>query len=101
MILPAFANIAVVKAKFFNFCGQPGARLDSDQTIYSKGRDHQSLLFIISSLLLFGAPRTNREDLKVIWVDRIINRVLWNQFIGKLNDEWTGLALSVICYRNM
>ncbi|KIK36670.1 hypothetical protein CY34DRAFT_16240 [Suillus luteus UH-Slu-Lm8-n1] len=89
-----------IKAKFFNFCGQPGARLDSDQTIYSKGRDHQSLLFIISSLLLFGAPRTNREDLKVIWVDRIINRVLWNQFIGKLNDEWTGLALSATVILN-
>jgi hypothetical protein len=38
--------------------------------------------------------------LKKIWVDRIINRVLWNQFIGKLNDEWTGLALSVNRYQN-
>ncbi|KAG2122191.1 hypothetical protein BD769DRAFT_1746788 [Suillus cothurnatus] len=86
-----------VKAKFFNFCGQPGARLDSDQTIYFKDHDHQSLLFIIASLLLFGAPHTHQEDLKLkkIWVDRIINHVLWNQFIGKLNDEWTGLALSL------
>lgn len=89
-----------IKAKFFNFCGQPGARLDSDQTIYSKGHDHQSLLFIIASLLLFGAPRTTSEDLKIIWVDRIINRVLWNQFIGKLNDEWAGLALSATVILN-
>ncbi|KAG0702661.1 hypothetical protein DFH29DRAFT_920601 [Suillus ampliporus] len=89
-----------IKAKFFNFCGQPGARLDSDQTIYFKDHDHQSLLFIISSLLLFGAPRTHQEDLKMIWVDRIINRVLWKQFIGKLNDEWTGLALSATVILN-
>ncbi|KAG1724484.1 hypothetical protein EDB19DRAFT_1759616 [Suillus lakei] len=89
-----------VKAKFFNFCGQPGARLDSDQTIYFKDHDHQSLLFIIASLLLFGAPRTHQEDLKMIWVDQIINRVLWNQFIGKLNDEWAGLALSATVILN-
>lgn len=89
-----------IKAKFFNFCGQPGARLDSDQTIYFKDHDHQSLLFIITSFLLFGAPRTNQEDLKIIWVDRIINRVLWNQFIGKLNDEWAGLALSATVILN-
>ncbi|KAG1796070.1 uncharacterized protein HD556DRAFT_1362699 [Suillus plorans] len=89
-----------IKAKFFNFCGQPGARLDSDQTIYFKGHDHQSLLFIITSFLLFGSPRTHQEDLKVIWVDRIINRVLWNQFIDKLNDEWTGLALSATVILN-
>ncbi|KAG1870813.1 hypothetical protein F4604DRAFT_1955924 [Suillus subluteus] len=89
-----------IKAKFFNFCGQPGARLDSDQTIYFKGHDHQSLLFIVASLLLFGAPHTHQEDLKKIWVDRIINRVLWNQFIGKLNDEWAGLALSATVILN-
>lgn len=90
-----------IKAKFFNFCGQPGARLDSDQTIYFKDHDHhQSLLFIIASLLLFGAPHTHQEDLKKIWVDRIINRVLWNQFIGKLNDEWAGLALSATVILN-
>lgn len=89
-----------IKAKFFNFCGQPGARLDSDQTIYFKDHDHQSIFFIIASLLLFGAPRTNQEDLKKIWVDRIINRVLWNQFMGKLNDEWTGLALSATVILN-
>lgn len=89
-----------IKAKFFNFCGQPGARLDSDQTIYFKGHDHQSLLFIITSFLLFGSPRTHQEDLKVIWVDSIINRVLWNQFIDKLNDEWTGLALSATVILN-
>lgn len=91
------------KARFFNFCGQPGARLDSDQTIYFKDHDHQSLLFIITSFLLFGAPRAHQEDLNTIWVDRIINRVLWNQFMGKLNDEWTGLALSatVILNANM
>lgn len=89
-----------IKAKFFNFCGQPGARLDSDQTIYFKDHEHQSLLFIIASLLLFGAPRTHQEELKMIWVDRIINRVLWNQFIGKLNDEWAGLALSATVILN-
>ncbi|KAG1779959.1 hypothetical protein EV702DRAFT_1211427, partial [Suillus placidus] len=89
-----------IKAKFFNFCGQPGARLDSDQTIYFKDHEHQSLLFIVASLLLFGAPRTHQEELKMIWVDRIINRVLWNQFIGKLNDEWAGLALSATVILN-
>lgn len=89
-----------IKAKFFNFCGQPGARLDSDQAIYPEDHGHQSLLFNIASPLLFGAPRTHQADLKMIWVDWIINRVLWNQFIGKLNDEWTGLALSATVILN-
>jgi len=88
------------RAKFFNFCGQPGARLDSDQTIYSHDHEHQSILFIFASILLFGAPQTHQKDLKVIWVDRIINRVLWKQFIGKLGDQWAGLALSATVILN-
>jgi len=93
--LSLVADDIAARAKFFNFCGQPGARLDSDQTIYPHDHERQSILFIIASILLFGAPDTHQQDLKVIWVDRIINRVLWKQFIGNLSDQWAGLALSV------
>jgi len=88
------------KTKFFNFCGQPGARLDSDKTIYSQGHEHQSILFIIASILLFSAPYSHQKDLKEIWVDRIINRVLWKEFIGKLGDQWAGMALSATVILN-
>ncbi|OJA12718.1 hypothetical protein AZE42_02885 [Rhizopogon vesiculosus] len=80
-------------AKFFNFCGQPGARLNSDQSIFSKYKPRRSLFIKILSFCLFWAPCDYAKELDGIWVDRVINRVLWKQFIDKLSNDWSSLAL--------
>ncbi|KAG2121949.1 hypothetical protein DEU56DRAFT_832967 [Suillus clintonianus] len=87
-------------AKFFNFCGQPGARLNSDQSIFSKQRPRNSLFIEIISICLFWAPCDYAKELEGIWVDRVINRVLWRQFIAKLNDDWSSLALTATVVLN-
>ncbi|KAJ8585156.1 hypothetical protein M405DRAFT_797164 [Rhizopogon salebrosus TDB-379] len=80
-------------ANFFNFCGQPGARLNSDQSIFTKGKPRRSVFIKILSLCLFWAPCDYAKELDGIWVDKVINRVLWKQFIAKLSNDWSSLAL--------
>ncbi|KAG1745723.1 hypothetical protein EDB19DRAFT_1826700 [Suillus lakei] len=87
-------------AKFFNFCGQPGARLNSDQSIFKKQKPRHSLFIQIVSLCLFWAPCDYAKELDGIWVDKVINRVLWKQFIAKLNDDWSSLALTATVVLN-
>ncbi|KAG0706648.1 hypothetical protein DFH29DRAFT_995774 [Suillus ampliporus] len=81
-------------AKFINFCGQPGARLNSDQSIFCKQKPQCSMFIQFLSLCLFWAPCNYAKELDGIWVDRVINRVLWKQFIARLNDDWSNLALT-------
>lgn len=87
-------------AKFFNFCGQPGARLNSDQAIFNKQKPRHSVFIQIVSLCLFCAPCNYAKELDGIWVDKMINRVLWRQFIAKLNDDWCSLALTATVVLN-
>lgn len=49
----------------------------------------------ILSLCLFWAPCDYAKELDGIWVDKVINRVLWKQFIAKLSNDWSSLALYV------
>ena len=87
-------------ARFFNFCGQPGARLNSDQSIFSKSKPKRSMLIHLLSFFLFWAPCDYAKEFDGIWVDRVINRIMWKQFIAKLSNDWSGLALYVrpICF---
>ncbi|KAG1732901.1 uncharacterized protein EDB91DRAFT_661144 [Suillus paluster] len=87
-------------AKFFNFCGQPGARLNSDQSIFRKQKPRHSLFIQILSICLFCAPCDYAKELDGIWVDKVINRVLWKQFIVKLNNDWSSLALTATVVLN-
>lgn len=87
-------------AKFFNFCGQPGARLNSDQAIFSKQKPRHSVFIQIVSMCLFCAPCNYAKELDGIWVDKMINRVLWKQFVAKLKDDWSSLALTATVVLN-
>jgi len=80
-------------ANFFNFCGQPGARLNSDQSIFTKGKPRRSMFIAILSFCLLWAPYDYAKELDGIWVDKVINRVLWKEFIAKLSNDWSSLAL--------
>ncbi|KAG2046716.1 hypothetical protein BDR06DRAFT_1025354 [Suillus hirtellus] len=56
--------------KFVNFCGQPGAWLDVDRSLYV---DYipppKSILFRVINVILFGAPGAQSKALHKIWVD--------------------------------
>ncbi|KAG1718368.1 hypothetical protein EDD22DRAFT_963886 [Suillus occidentalis] len=43
--------------KFANFCGQSGARLDADQSLYSNSIPRlKGIFFRIMNVILFGSP---------------------------------------------
>ncbi|KAF9236956.1 hypothetical protein BU15DRAFT_76446 [Melanogaster broomeanus] len=82
------------RTKFFSFCGQPGARLDVDQSVYdNNGNLRQSVFLRCISPFLFGAPVIHAHGLKTIWIDKLVNHVSWKRFINKLNSEWQEFTL--------
>ncbi|KAF9244164.1 hypothetical protein BU15DRAFT_17603, partial [Melanogaster broomeanus] len=83
-------------SKFVNFHGQPGARLNADQSVYTKLRGQEeapSLLIKISDLLLFGGPSAYARELQRVWVDRTVNAPRWKGFISNLSSEWAGFTI--------
>ncbi|KAG1893442.1 uncharacterized protein F5891DRAFT_1066667 [Suillus fuscotomentosus] len=84
-----------VRAKFFNFCGLPAARLDADQTVYKK-KKRNKLVLVLSwtfNVAMFGAPQSHMEELRRVWVDRSINSPRWKNFNSKLSTEWSSITM--------
>ncbi|KAG0692443.1 hypothetical protein DFH29DRAFT_969338 [Suillus ampliporus] len=84
------------RAKFLNFCGQPFARLDADQSVYSSSKDSGWIATIISwciNFVLFGGPHAYMSELRKIWVDHTVSYVHWKDFNERLSRQWTSLAL--------
>jgi len=80
--------------KFANFCGQPGARLDVDQSLYGDSVPHpKSILFRVMNVILFGSPDAQSKALHKIWVDYTIVQRRWKNFINRLNNEWNGYTI--------
>ncbi|KAG1894915.1 uncharacterized protein F5891DRAFT_699865 [Suillus fuscotomentosus] len=80
--------------KFANFCGQPGARLDVDQSLYGDSVPHpKSVLFRVMNVILFGSPDAQSKALHKIWVDYTIVQRRWKNFINRLNNEWNGYTI--------
>lgn len=79
-----------------NFCGQPGARVDADRSIYFKeGHERETLIFRLSNLILWYAPQKHHKRIRRVWVDEIINAPRWKNFIAQLVAEWTSFTLYV------
>ncbi|KAK7026858.1 hypothetical protein VNI00_015400 [Paramarasmius palmivorus] len=83
------------RQRFFNFHGQPAARLDRDRSIYhpSDYKPPRTPLLRILSPLMFSAPDTHCRALDKLWVDGIIHATSWNKFISNMNTEWEQLIL--------
>ncbi|KAH7921699.1 hypothetical protein BV22DRAFT_1121988 [Leucogyrophana mollusca] len=87
-------NRQFAHTRFFNFHGQPGARLDADRSIYKQGPEQpNSILFRFLNPFLFGGPAVHSRGLRGIWVDKIINAPRWKAFINQLNSEWNGFTI--------
>lgn len=82
------------RVKYANFCGQPGARVDADRSIYYKeGHERETLIFRLSNLILWYGPRKHYKRIQRVWVDEIINAPRWKDFITQLDAEWRGFTL--------
>ncbi|KAG2124035.1 hypothetical protein DEU56DRAFT_828313, partial [Suillus clintonianus] len=83
------------RAKFFNFCGQPCARLEADQSIYRTNDEHivKSVLSWIVELLFFGAPHAQMTELQRVWVDKSTSSPRWKDFNDKLSREWISITI--------
>ncbi|KAG1734990.1 hypothetical protein EDB19DRAFT_1725421 [Suillus lakei] len=91
----AYSICVIARAKFFNFCGLPAARLDADQTVYKK-KERSKLILVLSwafNVALFGAPQSHMQELRRVWVDRSINSPRWKNFNSKLSSEWSGITM--------
>ncbi|KIJ62630.1 hypothetical protein HYDPIDRAFT_30226 [Hydnomerulius pinastri MD-312] len=86
----------MLHTKFLNFCGQVGARLDADQSVFTKkiAKDEPVSLFMkLLDLALLGAPTAHLRGVRSIWVDKTINESRWKIYISRLNTEWNGFTI--------
>ncbi|KAG5635306.1 hypothetical protein H0H81_011766 [Sphagnurus paluster] len=82
-----------VRQRFYNFHGQPCARLERDQSVYEQTQNKRSWLIVSLSPILFFAPEVHLRALEKVWIDGITRTVLWKEFVGKLYDEWQEFTL--------
>ncbi|KAG1737409.1 hypothetical protein EDB19DRAFT_1829514 [Suillus lakei] len=86
-------------AKFVNFCGQSGARLDVDQSLYGEYNTRtgwKGNIFSFMDLILVGSLDTQSKAIHRIWVDEIIVQPRWKDFIDKLATEWNTYAIFIV-----
>jgi hypothetical protein len=89
------------RAKFFNFCGLPCARLDADKSVYPEDTDvFHPLIMSLLNIMLFWAPQAHYKDLRRVWVDECINTPRWKDFSRNLMAEWTGITIYVCIIRS-
>ncbi|KAG1791095.1 uncharacterized protein HD556DRAFT_1387483 [Suillus plorans] len=84
------------RAKFFNFCGLPCARLEADKSVYKDDENPHPLTSSASfalDVMLFWAPQSHLEELRKVWVDECINTPRWKDFNKNLMTEWTGITI--------
>ncbi|KAJ7211360.1 hypothetical protein GGX14DRAFT_450025 [Mycena pura] len=81
-----------VRARVYNFHGEPGARLNVDQSVYATPR-RRTLLIRLLNPLLFYAPDFHLDGLHTIYTDGLIRHRGWSEFITRLTSEWQEFTL--------
>ncbi|KAG2034190.1 hypothetical protein BDR03DRAFT_965695 [Suillus americanus] len=79
--------------KFVNFCGQPGARLNADKSLYGDPNTRSNNILRVMNFILFGSPNAYNKAVQKIWVDSTIVQPRWMNFINRLNSEWNGYTI--------
>ncbi|KAG6811849.1 hypothetical protein H0H92_005582 [Tricholoma furcatifolium] len=82
-----------VRQRFYNFYGQPAARMNIDQSVYGEVKNERSWLIRLLSPILFFAPQVHLRSLEEIWVDGVTRRAPWSDFISKLISDWQEFTL--------
>ncbi|KAJ7126106.1 hypothetical protein C8R44DRAFT_874479 [Mycena epipterygia] len=81
-----------VRARVYNFHGEPAARLNVDQSVYATVRKRTWLIKLLGPLL-FYAPNFHLVGLHTIYTDGLIRHRGWSEFITRLNGEWQEFTL--------
>ncbi|KAJ7359203.1 hypothetical protein DFH08DRAFT_686288, partial [Mycena albidolilacea] len=76
--------------RVYNFHGEPGVRLNSNQSIYPI--EKRTMLVKLVNPLLFYAPDSHLVHLNTIYTDGLIRHRIWADFIVRLSTEWRGLT---------
>ncbi|KIK41287.1 hypothetical protein CY34DRAFT_85691 [Suillus luteus UH-Slu-Lm8-n1] len=84
-----------IRVKFINFCGQPGARLDSNQRLYDSYGENKSkpILIRILNVALFNSPRIYSESIEGVLVDDSLVIPMWKNFIDQITSKWNSVLL--------
>jgi hypothetical protein len=92
-----YTILMLCMAEFYRFCnfhGEQHARLNIETSIHSEGPKYPQLLALISPFL-FYAPDAYYKELHKIFVDGMVVGHRWQEFIGKLTEEWQSFLLLV------
>ncbi|KAF7344557.1 hypothetical protein MSAN_01937600 [Mycena sanguinolenta] len=90
------------RTRVYNFHGEPGARLNVDQSVHAIVKKRTMLIKILSPLL-FYAPDFHLLGLQAINTDGLIRHSGWALFVTRLNSEWEQFTLyaTVVLNANM
>ncbi|KAJ7792414.1 hypothetical protein B0H14DRAFT_2470155 [Mycena olivaceomarginata] len=86
-LMHIFARIRV-----YNFHGEPGARLNVEQSVHDTVKKRTALIKTLSPLL-FYAPDFHLLGLHAIYTDGLIRHRGWSEFVTRLNSEWQEFTL--------
>ncbi|KAF8555065.1 hypothetical protein OG21DRAFT_1508125 [Imleria badia] len=85
----------IARGKFYNFYGQPGARLEADMSVYLQQgqRDESHIFFHFLDLVFCFALASYVQELRSIWVDDIVNHSRWRKFTSNLTIGWSSFTI--------
>jgi hypothetical protein len=82
-------------SRFLNYHGEPGARLNSDQSVHRHDTSRLSWPMSIFSLCLFHAPLTHLTDLRSVYTDGLVKAITWKKHLNSLTSSWQEYVLYV------
>ncbi|KAF7360384.1 hypothetical protein MVEN_00768200 [Mycena venus] len=80
------------RSRVYNFHGEPGARLNVDQSVHAIVQKRTMLIKTLTPLL-FYAPEYYLSSFHGIQTDRLIRPREWSDFITGLNRDWQQFTL--------
>ncbi|KAF8190319.1 hypothetical protein K438DRAFT_1831838 [Mycena galopus ATCC 62051] len=78
--------------RVYNFHGEPGARLDVDQSVHASVQKRTRLIKILDPLFCY-APDFHLSALRAMYTDGLVHHRGWAEFVTRLNDEWQEFTL--------
>ncbi|KAJ6535397.1 hypothetical protein DFH09DRAFT_1179687 [Mycena vulgaris] len=79
-------------SRFYNFSGEPCARLDQRQSVYGHVPTRSFVIRMVSPLM-FNAPLSHLESLQDLYVDEVVRHGPWRRTTERLCTEWQELTL--------
>jgi hypothetical protein len=88
-------SLTTAQERALHYAGMDIARLQRGQSVFSNAVPEPTYLIRVLSPLLFFAPDTHYKTLNDLYVDTMINHVLWNKFIEIAKEDWRDLTVMV------